>query len=342
MNITLRQLKVFERVARRLSFTRAAEELYLTQPAVSMQIKQFEETVGLPLFERLGKKIYLTRAGEELYRLSRTISEQLEEAEQLVEELKGTEGGRLVVAVASTVHYFGIRLLAEFCRRYPKVRASFKVTNRKGLIQQLEDNEADIILMGQPPEELDLVAEPFLENPLVVIAPAGHPLANKPKVLIEELRHESFIMREQGSGTRTSVERFFAERGIPVNSTMDMNTNGAIKQGVEEGLGLAIVSMHTLERELEDGRVVVLHVESFPIIRRWFLVHRAGKRLSAVAREFSDFVKNEAHLFVRNDIIEAALSWPRKPTEIRKASAIGPVQTGKSAAEPKQSSQSQS
>jgi DNA-binding transcriptional LysR family regulator len=316
MNITLRQLKVFERVARRLSFTRAAEELYLTQPAVSMQIKQFEESIGLPLFERLGKKIYLTRAGEELYQVSRAISEQLEEAEQLIEELKGIEGGRLVVAVASTMHYFGIRLLAEFARRYPKVRISFKVTNRKGLIQQLEENQADIILMGQPPDGLDLSYEPFLENPLVLIAPAEHPLAGKQRIPLSELRHENFIMREQGSGTRGSVERFFAERGIEIVTSMDMNTNGAIKQGVEEGLGLAIVSIHTLERELESGRVVVLDVENFPIRRQWYIVQRAGKRLSVVARVFAEFVRGEAHQFVRRDIIEAALGSFEPPLAV--------------------------
>ncbi|SMF97156.1 DNA-binding transcriptional regulator, LysR family [Methylomagnum ishizawai] len=307
MNITLRQLKVFERVARRLSFTRAAEELYLTQPAVSMQIKQFEENIGLPLFERLGKKIYLTRAGEELYQLSRTISEQLDAAELLIEELKGTDGGRLVVAVASTVHYFGIRLLAEFCRRYPKVKVSFKVTNRKGLLQQLEDNEADVVLMGQPPEDQDLQYEAFLENPLVLIAPAGHPLAGKRGIPLSELQDENFIMREQGSGTRSAAERYFGERGVHLTASMEMNTNGAIKQGVEEGLGLAIVSIHTLERELESGRVVVLDVEHFPIRRQWFIVHRSGKRLSAVAREFADFVRSEARSFVRTEVIEVAL-----------------------------------
>ncbi|CAL1241090.1 LysR family transcriptional regulator [Candidatus Methylocalor cossyra] len=310
MNITLRQLKVFERVARRLSFTRAAEELYLTQPAVSMQIKQFEESIGLPLFERLGKKIYLTRAGEELYRVSRTISLQIEEAEQLIEELKGTEGGRLVLAVASTVHYFGIRLLAEFCRNYPKVRVSFKVTNRKGLLQQLEDNEADIVLMGQPPDDQDLVSEPFLENPLVIIAPVRHPLVGKRGIPLDDLKHETFIMREQGSGTRYSVERFFAERGIQITASMEMNTNGAIKQGVEEGLGLGIVSIHTLEREVEDGRLAILNVEAFPIVRQWYIVHRAGKRLSAAARAFGDFVRTEAHRFVRKDMLQAALGEP--------------------------------
>jgi LysR family transcriptional regulator, low CO2-responsive transcriptional regulator len=299
MHITLRQLKVFERVARRLSFTRAAEELYLTQPAVSMQIKQFEESVGLPLFERLGKKIYLTPAGEELYRLSRTVAQQLDEAERLIEELKGTDGGRLAVSVASTVHYFAIRLLADFRRLYPKVQVSFTVTNRKGLLAQLEDNEADIVLMGQPPEDQDLTAEAFMENPLVIIAAAEHRLAGRRAIPVDELRSEIFLMREQGSGTRTSVERFFAERGIgSISASMEMNTNSAIKQGVEVGLGLGIVSLHTVEREVADGRLVVLDVESFPIIRRWYLVHRSGKRLSSVARAFEDLVRSEAKRFV--------------------------------------------
>ncbi len=302
MNITLRQLKVFERVARRLSFTRAAEELYLTQPAVSMQIKQFEEAIGLPLFERLGKRIYLTRAGEEVYRLSKVISRQIEEAEQLIEELKGTEGGLLVVAVASTVHYFAIRLLAEFTRRYPKVKINFKVTNRKGLLQLLEDNEADIVLMGQPSGEHDLVAEAFMDNPLVIIAPPGHPLAGKSDISLEDLRAETFLMREQGSGTRTSVERFLAERGLTLSTSMEMNTNGAIKQGVEVGLGLGVVSLHTVDQELEDGRLVVLDVEHFPIMRKWYIVHRAGKQISGVAKAFEEFVRSEGHRFVRVDL----------------------------------------
>lgn len=299
MNITLRQLKVFERVASRLSFTRAAEELYLTQPAVSMQIKQFEEAIGLPLFERLGKKIYLTRAGEELFTLSKSISRTLDEAEQLIEELKGADGGRLTIAVASTVHYFSIRLLAEFCQRFPKVKVSFKVTNRKGLLQILDDNEADIVLMGQPPDEMDLIAAEFLDNPLVVIAPPSHPLAGKRGLAAEVLNGETFLMREQGSGTRTSVERFLAGRGFKLDGTMEMNTNGAIKQGVEVGLGLGIVSVHTVERELEDRRLVVLDVEHFPIMRKWYIVHRTGKRLTSVAMAFEQFVRAEASRFVR-------------------------------------------
>lgn len=307
MNITLRQLKVFERVARRLSFTRAAEELYLTQPAVSMQIKQFEETIGMALFERLGRRIYLTRAGEELYALSKTISLHLEEAEQRIEELKGTEGGSLAVSVASTAHYFAIRLLAEFCRCYPKVRVSFKITNRQGLLRQLEENETDIVIMGQPPDDQDLKYRAFMRNPLVIIAPVGHPLAKERNIQLDALRGETFLMREQGSGTRNAAERYLAEHGVHISGSMEMNTNGAIKQGVEEGLGLGIVSIHTVERELADGRLVILKIEGFPIIRRWFIVYRAGKRLSLVAQEFENFIIHQAERFVRCDVLREAL-----------------------------------
>ncbi|BBL69641.1 LysR family transcriptional regulator [Methylogaea oryzae] len=299
MNLTLRQIRVFERVARRSSFTRAAEELFLTQPAVSMQIKQFEDTIGLPLFERLGKKIYLTTAGEEMYRLCRTIIQQLDEAEQFIEELKGTEGGILKVSVASTVHYFAIRLLAEFRRRYPKVHINLQVTNRKGLLRQLEDNDADIVLMGQPPEDHDLMSEAFMENPLVVIAPADHRLKDKHPVTLADLKDEIFLMREAGSGTRGSVERFFADKGVQIRTSMEMNTNEAIKQGVEVGLGLGIVSLHTVEQELESGRLAMLDVESFPLMRQWYMVHRSGKRLSVVGQAFKEFVRTEAGRFVK-------------------------------------------
>jgi DNA-binding transcriptional LysR family regulator len=295
MNLTLRQLQVFEAVARHLSFTRAAEELYLTQPAVSMQVKQLEGAVGLPLFEQLGKKIHLTEAGQAMHRYSRTIAEQLREAQQLIEELKGIEGGRLRITVATTVNYFATRLLSAFCQRYRGVRVSLDVTNREHLLRQLETNETDIVLMGQPPADLDVVAEPFMDNPLVIIAPPNHALARQRGIPLKRLQQEIFLMRERGSGTRMAMERFFAEHGITPSSSIEMTSNEAIKQSVEAGLGLGIVSAHTLELELEVGRLKVLDVESFPIMRRWYVVHRRGKRLSAVARAFKDFVLKEAH-----------------------------------------------
>ncbi len=290
MNITFRQLRVFGAVARHLSFTRAAEELHLTQPAVSMQVKQLEEVVGLPLFEQIGKKIYLTDAGREMARYGEAVIALLDEAELVFEEMKGLRRGRLHITVASTANYFAPRLLAAFCRQHPEVRVSLDVTNREGLLRALAENSTDLVIMGQPPAELDVEAESFMDNPLVVIAAPDHPLAGRRKIPLEVLAGETFLVREKGSGTRSAMERHFAEHGISLSTPMEMSTSEAIKQGVEAGLGLGLLSLHTLEMELALERVVVLDVESFPIMRHWFVVHRKGKRLSRVAEAFRRFV----------------------------------------------------
>ncbi len=299
MHLTLRQLKVFESVARHLNFTRAAEELHLTQPAVSMQIKQLEEAAGLPLFEQLGKRVYLTQAGREMYHYARSVGQQLAEAEEVVEQLKGMKRGHLAVSVASTANYFATRLLAAFAKRNPSITLSLDVTNRETLLRQLEANERDLVIMGRPPEELNLVAEAFMENPLVVIAAPDHPLAGTPRIPLSRLQGEAFVVREQGSGTRIAMERFFAEQGVTLQTGMEMTSNEAIKQAVEAGLGLGIVSIHTLELELDTGRLVVLDAQSFPILRHWYVVHRGGKRLSPVAQAFKGFVLGEAQSLLR-------------------------------------------
>jgi len=294
MHLTLRQLKVFESVARLLSYTRAAKELCLSQPAVSMQIKQLEDNIGLPLFERLGKKIYLTEAGREMFHYSRTIAQQLAEAESVIEELKGIKRGKLVISVASTANYFSTRLLAIFNERIEGVTVSLDVTNRENLLNQLNANEVDLVIMGKPPEGLDLEAEPFMDNPLVVIAAPGHPFARRKRIPLAELQSETFVVREPVSGTRIAMERFFSEKGIQLHTGMVMSSNEAIQQAVQAGLGLGIVSLHTLELELKTHRLVVLDVESFPIMRQWYVVHRKGKRLSPVAQAFKSFVLKEA------------------------------------------------
>ena len=294
MHLTLHQLKVFESVARLLSYTRAAEELFLSQPAVSMQIKQLEDNIGLSLFERLGKTIYLTEAGREMFRYSRTIAQQLSEAETVIEELKGVKRGRLMISVASTANYFTTRLLAIFNQRIEGVTVSLNVTNRENLLQQLNANETDLAIMGKPPEGLDLEAEPFMDNPLVVIAAPTHPYAKRKRIPLTGLQGEIFVVREPVSGTRIAMERFFSEKGIHLNTGMVMTSNEAIQQAVQAGLGLGIVSLHTLELELKTGRLVVLDVESFPIMRQWYIVHRKGKRFSPVAQAFKDFILNEA------------------------------------------------
>ncbi|PHS29502.1 MAG: LysR family transcriptional regulator [Methylophaga sp.] len=294
MNITIRQFQIFEAVAQYLSYTRAAELLYLSQPAVSMQIKQLESEVEMPLFERMGKKLFLTEAGEELLIYARNISHQLAELDDVFNEMRGSKKGRLTIAVATTANYFALKLLGEFYRRFSGTNISLDVTNRERLLNHLNDNTADMVIMGQPPEGMDVEATAFLDNPLVVIAPKGHRLANKKQIPLSVLQQETFIMREHGSGTRIAMERFFEESGYSISSVMEMSSNEAINQAVEAGLGLGIVSQHTLELELALGRLDILDVESFPIMRHWYLVHRQGKRLTALMEAFKRLVIEDA------------------------------------------------
>ncbi|MDH5393099.1 MAG: LysR family transcriptional regulator [Gammaproteobacteria bacterium] len=299
MHVTIRQLEVFETAARLLSYTRTAETLYMSQPAVSMQIKQLEENVGLPLFEMLGKKLYLTEAGKEFYIYSKDIFHLLDEAEAVVEAMKGLHRGRLKVSVATTASYFTTRLLAAFSKRFKGVQINLDVANRESLRQQLEENEPDLVIMGQPPDGIDVEAQAFMSNPLVMVAPADHALTNEKNIALSRFADEHFVVRETGSGTLGAIERFFTEHDVPFHTGIEMSSNEAIKQAVEAGLGLGIASIHTLELELETGRLVLLDVEDFPIRRQWYLVQRKGKRLSVVAKAFKDFVLTEAGQFIR-------------------------------------------
>ena len=299
MNFTFRQLKLFESVARNLSFTRASEELYLTQPAVSTQIKQLEVEVGTPLFERLGKKIYLTEAGRELYEFSRSIAQKFSDVSNALDEMKGIKRGHLNIAVTSTAKYFAPYLIAAYCKQHSGISVNLDVTNREALLHQLTDNIPDMAIMGNPPEGMDLVANSFMSNPLVVIAPLDHPLAHGGRIPLQKLLKESFIVREQGSGTRTAVERFLEERGLKITATMEMSGNEAIKHAVMAGLGLGIVSIHTLDMELTLKRIVVLNVEGFPVLKDWYVVHRSGKRFSAAAQAFKEFVLSEGATLIK-------------------------------------------
>ncbi len=290
LHLTLRQLKVFESVARHLSYSRAAEELHLTQPAVSMQIKQLEGNISLPLFEQLGKRIYLTDAGRELYQYSRSISQQLADMEVALDELKGMERGKLNISVVTTANYFAPHLLAKFCQRYKGVTVSLNVSNRETVLKHLSDNLIDLAIMGQPPEDLDIDSESFIENPLVVIAPPDHPLCKEQHIPVKRLAKEIFLVRESGSGTRGAMERFFATHEVKINKGMEADTTEAIKQAVQAGMGLGIMSQHTAELELETNRLKILDVQGFPIIRYWHVVNRKNKRLSGVANAFREFL----------------------------------------------------
>ncbi|MDD9858774.1 MAG: LysR family transcriptional regulator [Gammaproteobacteria bacterium] len=293
LHITLRQLQVFETVARHLSYTRAAEELHLTQPAVSMQVKQLEGMVELPLFEVVGRKVHLTRAGHTLLAHSRAMLSRLRDMECEVKRMKGVDGGSLKICITPTVNYFATRLLSRFCTLYPQVGVSLKVTGRCELARRLSVNEPDLVLMGLPSPGLGVEATAFMENPLIVIANPQHPLVGQRKIPLEDIENESFVMREPGSDTRLAMQRLFDKHGLTLAPGTESSSVETVKQRVEAGLGLAVVSAHTVELELNAGRLASLDLRHFPIIRKWYIAYRKGKRLSRTGKAFFDFVLQE-------------------------------------------------
>ena len=288
--LTLRQFRVFDAVARHLSFSRAAEELHLSQPAVSMQVRGIETILGMRLTEQLGKKIFLTEAGREVLHASQAITARLDDLQANLAQLRSIDSGQLNLAATSTVNVVATDILARFRGRHPGVSIHLDVSNRAAVLDQLVGNRIDLAIMGQVPDGLGLDAIRFMDNPLVVIAPPDHPLVGQKNISMASLATESFLVREAGSGTRGAMERFFAARGLEIRSSMEMSSNEAIKQAVQAGLGLGILSLQTLEMELALKRLAVLDVEGFPIMRHWYIVHRADKRLSPVAQAFKEFV----------------------------------------------------
>lgn len=290
MHLTLQQLKLFESVARNNSFTRAAEEMHLTQPAVSIQVKRLEEQVGLALFEQIGKRIFLTNAGTELFNASGDILDRIKELEDTVADLQGEVKGPLQLSVVTTSKYFMPHILGAFLQVHADVEPRLKFTNRANVMQRLYDNLDDFVVMGQVPKDQQLEAHPFLENILVVAAYPDHPLTGKKNIQLEQLIKERFLVREAGSGTRMVVERMLEKHNLAIDPYMELGSSEAIKQGVMAGLGLAVLSLHSLMLELDAQQLKVLDVEGFPIKRRWYAVHPKGKKLSLVARTFLDFI----------------------------------------------------
>ncbi|MGQ4648093.1 LysR substrate-binding domain-containing protein [Lyngbya aestuarii] len=301
---TLHQLKVFEAVARHSSFTRAAEELFLTQPTVSMQVKQLTKAVGMPLFDQVGKKIYLTQAGEELLKTCREVFHHLDQFEMAIADLKGLKQGRLRVAVITTAKYFVPRLLGPFCQRYPGIDISLQVTNHEYILGRLSENLDDLYVMSQIPENIDVICQPILENPLVVLAPAGHPLAQEKNISLERIGAEPFIMREPGSGTRQAVVDLFDEHEIALKVQLDLGSNEAIKQAVAGGLGISVLSYHTLALDGSSDQLVVLDVEKFPIERYWYAVYPSGKDPSIVARTFLEYLLTEGKQLAEKTLLK--------------------------------------
>jgi len=271
-----------------------------------MQAKKLAETVGLPLLEQIGKKVFLTDAGRELHATCREIFKHLSHFEMTAADLKGLKQGTLRLAVVTTAKYFAPRLLGPFCQKYPGIQVSLKVSNRERVLERLADNQDDLYILGQPPEELDAVAEPFLDNPLVVLAPAGHPLAGKRKIPLARLAQEPFLLREPGSGTRKALERLFADNGLIIKVRMELGSNEAIKQAIVGGLGVSVLSRHTLALDAPMGQLAILDVAGFPIERQWYVVYPAGKQLSIVARTFLDYLKQAPKL--TGDVFSSARS----------------------------------
>ena len=291
--VTLRQLKVFAAVARHASFVRAAEELHLTQPAISMQIKELEGAVELPLFERAGRTVRLTMPGEYLLVYVRRVLATLKEAGDAMAKLRGVQGGRMTIGMVSTAEYFLPRLVARFRSQHPAVEMRLAVGNREQLSRMLHDNEVDLAVMGRPPRELDTRGEPFAAHPLGVIASPEHPLAKRHEIAPKTLDGEAFIVREPGSGTRAAMERFFRDQRVTPTPIMEMASNETIKQAVIANMGLAFVSLHTVALELAVGQLVALDIVGLPLLRRWYLVNIQAKTLSPAAEAFRYFVLDQ-------------------------------------------------
>jgi DNA-binding transcriptional LysR family regulator len=305
---TLRQLQVLEAIVRLGSFTRAAEELFLTQPTVSMQIKKLADSMGLPLFEHVGRNVRPTEAGMELYHSCRKIFETLANLEMKIADLKGIKRGRLRLGVITTAKYFAPEVLGEFCKLYPGIEVALKVSNRDRILERINANEDDLYIMGQTPDEqIEVEAMPFAPNPLVVMAPRNHPLVGKKNVPLSMIVNEPFILREPGSGIRDATLKVFDQLGQRPQVRMELGSNEAIKHAIVGGLGLSVLSLHTLTLEGTEGPVAILDIEGFPIMREWYLVYPKGKELSLVAQAFLDYAL-EVEPRMRERM---ALMWPR-------------------------------
>jgi DNA-binding transcriptional LysR family regulator len=290
---TLQQLRLFESVARHCSYTRAAEELHLTQPAVHIQVKRLETSMGLPLFGQTRKKLLLTRAGEEVYATALDVMTRLQMLSDNLTSMKGKVAGPLRVAVVTSAKFFMPHFLGRFVQQYPEVQPQLTVTNRARVLERLSGNIDDFVVLGQLPEQLDPLAKPFMENLLVLAAHPQHPLTRERNIPIARLANERFLLREPGSGTRSSTERLFAEHRLPLHPYMELGSGEAIKQAIMADLGISIVPMGSLELELDARRIAILDVEGFPLRRMWHAAHLGGKRLGLTAATFLEFLVRE-------------------------------------------------
>lgn len=292
MSYTFHQLKIFAEVAKQSSITKAAKSLHMTQPAVSIQVKQLQESVDTPLIEIIGKKLYLTEAGEKLFSMQKAIEEHKEDFEAYVSELKGGLKGSLSISAASTAKYFLPYLLGSFQKKYPNVTISLKVTNRNEVLQHLDQNEFQLAILTQLPEDTSIVSKPFVKNPLVMACPPDHPLMNKTNIQLKDLKNESFIFREPGSGTRMVMEKLLHEANIQPKVAMELGTNEAVKQAIMAGIGISLISRLSMYSELNIGKIDELNVIDFPVLTQWHTLHRRDRIITRVLKNFLEFLED--------------------------------------------------
>ncbi len=294
MNVTFRQLRLFLALAETGSVSGAARAMHVTQPTASMQLREVTQSVGLPLYEVISRRVHLTEAGRELARTARAVAGEWDAFEQRVAALQGLTRGRLRLAVVSTAKYFVPRLLGSFCALHPEIDISLEVLNRDGVVARLRENLDDLYVMSQPPADLDLHDQVFMPNPLVVIAPRRHRLARSAGLSLRDLAQERFILRERGSGTRMAADAHFRAVGFRPQLRLELGSNEAIKEAVAGGLGLSVLSAHTLHGRAREHGVQVLPVAGFPLPGQWHVVHRQGRALSPAARVFREHLLSQA------------------------------------------------
>lgn len=294
MNVTFRQLQLFLALVEHGSITAAARASHVTQPTVSMQLKELADAAGLPLYEQIGKRLYLTAAGQALAETARMMVGEWSSFEQRIDAMKGLTRGRLRVAVVSTAKYFVPRILGSFCAAHPEIDIALEIQNRDGVLSRLRENRDDLYVMSRPPADMEVEQHAFLPNPLVVIAQEGHAWAGRQDIALSELAGEKFILRERGSGTRLACDAHFARLGFEPRVRLELGSNEAIKQAVAGGLGLSVISRHALTAHLEDEQLAVLNVQGFPVLSSWWTVYPRGKRLSPVAQVFLEHLEATA------------------------------------------------
>ena len=292
MNITFKQLRIFLAVFDAGSVSAAAKSTHVTQPTVSMQLKEISNAVGLPLYEVISKKIYFTDAGKELASTAREMLNDWSNFEQSIDAAKGLTRGKLKIAVVSTAKYFMPRLIGQFCKKYPDIDISLEILNRDGVLMRMRENLDDLYIMSQPPTDMDLIDDIFLHNPLVPIAAYSHPLTKKTSVPLNSFLDQRFILREKGSGTRMTIDKYFKTQKFRPDIRMELGSNEAIKEAVAGGLGIGVVSKHALHGHQKEHGVAIINVKGFPIMSHWHIVHPAKKHLPPVAVAFKTHLLN--------------------------------------------------